>query len=315
MTTFRNIFGITAVLILLLSSCNNATSNKKKDLAIETNIPKIEVKKAKTNISEEFKEYWYAGKAEITSYQLSQARYNELKEGTAVLIYVTEPFLPNKQVKAEKQNKSAIPVLKLNSTKKFLTGIYPYSIMSSSFYPVHNNMHALKVSFSAQEWCGHVYTQINNREKFEVMSHSYFENDADQNLTLNKNVLENELWNKIRIDPSTLPIGELHIIPSIEYTRLSHKPLKAYKAITSIEKKGNRSFYSLNYPELERKLTIEFKTNFPYTIEGWVETYSSGYGGKKKVLTSTAKKLKTIKSPYWSKHNNADKHLRDSLKL
>ena len=90
-----------------------------------------------TPLSPEFKEYWYSGEAEITSYKLEQARYGELREGKAVLIFVTEPFLADKQVKANRSNPENIPVLKLNSTKKYLTGIYPYSIMSSSFYPYH----------------------------------------------------------------------------------------------------------------------------------------------------------------------------------
>ena len=58
-----------------------------------------------------FSEYWYAGKAEITSYKLTQNRYGELHQGTAVNIFVTEDFLPEKQVKADNQNKKNIPVL------------------------------------------------------------------------------------------------------------------------------------------------------------------------------------------------------------
>ncbi|MGB2691994.1 MAG: septum formation inhibitor Maf, partial [Thermodesulfobacteriota bacterium] len=42
--------------------------------------------------SEEFKAYWYDGKAEITSYKLEQARYGELHEGYAVMVFVTEDF-------------------------------------------------------------------------------------------------------------------------------------------------------------------------------------------------------------------------------
>jgi hypothetical protein len=69
--------------------------------------------------SQEFKDYWYAGEAEITSYELQQARYGEIRNGKAVLVFVTEDFLPQKQVKADRYNSTNIPVLKLNSTKKF----------------------------------------------------------------------------------------------------------------------------------------------------------------------------------------------------
>lgn len=84
-------------------------------------------------VSEQFKAHWFDGHAEISSYALSQSRYGENREGTAVLLFVTEDFLKKEQVKANQKSKETLPVLKLNRTKKFLTGIYPYSIMSSSF--------------------------------------------------------------------------------------------------------------------------------------------------------------------------------------
>ncbi|MDB9780148.1 hypothetical protein OAB54_07920 [Flavobacteriaceae bacterium] len=44
-------------------------------------------------ISEQFKTHWFDGYAEISSYSLDQSRYGEVREGNAVLIYVTEDFL------------------------------------------------------------------------------------------------------------------------------------------------------------------------------------------------------------------------------
>ena len=55
------------------------------------------------------------------------------EKGKAVLIYVTEDFLNKEQVKANRKSKVSQTVLKLNRTKKFNTGIYPYSIMTSLF--------------------------------------------------------------------------------------------------------------------------------------------------------------------------------------
>lgn len=311
----KNALSISFLFLLLFISCKNEVAQKKELLALKKDTIKEYPENIKRNISLEFKNYWYDGTAEITSYELKQARYGEMRDGKAVLIYVTEPFLSKKQVKADGRNTTNIPVLKLNSTKKYLTGIYPYSIMSSSFYPVSDNQHAIKVSFSAQEWCGHVYGQINNREDFEVTSHSYFESEADQNFTFSKEFLENELWNKIRINPSNLPIGDFKMIPSLEYIRLSHKEFKAYKVTAFLENKKNSSYYSISYPELERTLTIQFSKAFPYTIEGWKETFNSGFGKNKKELTSTAKKIKTIKSPYWSKNSNKNLPLRNTLGL
>ena len=252
---------------------------------------------------QQFKAYWYAGKAEITSYQLEQARYGELRDGKAVLVFVTEPFLPEIQVKADQKNPKNISVLKLNATKKFNTGIYPYSIMQSTFYPVANNQHAIKVSASIQEWCGQVYTQINNKDQFKVTSHSYFEGEADQHFDLEKTVLENEIWTQLRINPQSLPTGTFKVIPSLEYIRLKHKSLKAYDAFAEI----SEGTYTLLIKELNKKLTIHFDENFPYTINSWEETIDG--------LTTKATKLKTINTAYWSQNSNADADLRKTLKL
>ena len=238
-----------------------------------------------------------------------------MREGTSVLIYVTEPFAADKQVKADQSNPENIPVLKLNSTKKYLTGIYPYSIMSSSFYPVHDNQQAIKVAFSAQEWCGQVFAQINNREKFKIKTFSYFESEGDKDFELDKDVLENEIWNKIRINPSHLPIGEIKMIPSLEYIRMGHKELKAYNAITTLTIMNGVNTYKINYPALDRTLEINFDPAFPYTIDSWSETFTSGFGDRAKTMTSKATKIKTIKTPYWRQNRNNDISLRDTLGL
>ncbi|UII76061.1 septum formation inhibitor Maf [Flagellimonas sp. HMM57] len=303
--------------LFILSSCVDKTNASSKELALndEGTGNTEAVKAPKKQLSEDFKKYWYAGNAEITSYTLEQARYGELRDGNAVLVYVTEPFLPKIQVKADRSNPTNIPVLKLNATKNYLTGIYPYSVMGSTFYPVHDNQHALKTSLSIQEWCGHVYSQINNRDSFEFTSHSYFEGEADQNLKLEKNIMENEIWNKIRINPNDLPVGDLEVIPSLEYIRLRHKELKAYKATASLDSKSGISTYSLAYPELDRTLSINFTTAFPHTIESWTESFKSGYGPKAKVMTTKGTKLKSIRTAYWGQNSNKDLILRDSLGL
>lgn len=301
------------LMLFVQTSCKENAALKTEEQ--NTNAKQPKTLQPKKQLSQEFKEYWYAGNAEITSYRLEQARYGELREGTAVLIYVTEPFLPGLQVKADNSDPSNIPVLKLNATKNYLTGIYPYAIMTSSFYPVHDNGHALKVSFSSQEWCGHVYAQLNNRDDFEIMSHSYFGTEADQNLHLPKTTLENEIWNKIRIDPNDLPIGDIEMIPSLEYLRLSHKELKVYKATAAISISEATTTYEISYPELQRTLKIKFLTEFPYTIEGWTDSFKGGFGQEAKVLTSTATLINRIKTPYWQQNSNKDLYLRDSLGL
>lgn len=305
-----------ALFIGLLDSCKEKGSAELKDEVISSEKVISIAEKNKKKITPDFKKYWYSGNAEITSYTLEQARYGELRKGSSVLIYVTEPFLADKQIKADDKHANNIPVLKLNATKKYLTGIYPYTIMTSSFYPVHDNTHALKISFSAQEWCGHVYAQLNNRNSYEISSHSYFESEGDQNLSINKNDLENEVWNKIRINPSGLTTGNIQMIPSFEFLRLSHKELKAYDAIAKLTSDNNGNItYTIEYPSLKRTLAITFTETFPYTIENWSETYESGFGKNTKKLTTTGIKNKRIITPYWQQNKNSDLFLRDSLGL
>ena len=210
---------------------------------------------AARSLTPEFKEYWYAGVAELNSYALEQARYGELRDGEAVLIFVTEPFNTAKQVKADRKNESTTSVMKLNRVRKFLTGVYPYSIMSSIFYPVSGGSQALKITTSVQEWCGHVFAQLNNRETFEIQSNSYFEAEADQAFSIEKNVLEDVLWTMIRTQPGALPEGSLSIVPSLEYLRLKPRKMKAYNAEVTVKRDTGIRQVTVRYPELDRTLS------------------------------------------------------------
>ena len=303
---------LSVALFTVFESCKNKNTASLGEMAMNETALRPSSTKPLPN---EFMDYWYAGNAEVTSYALEQARYGEIREGKAVLIYVTEPFLTDKQVKADRSNPSNTSVLKLNSTKKYLTGIYPYSIMSSSFYPVDDNQHALKVSFSAQEWCGHVFTQLNNRERFNVTSFSYFESEGDKEFALEKEVLENEIWNKIRIAPTELPVGNFKMIPSFEYLRMSHQEIKSYEVVVSLTASNEIFTYKINYPKLQRTLEINFSNTFPYTIESWSDSYTSGFGDNAQTMVSKASKIKTLKTPYWQQNGNKGLSLRDTLGL
>ena len=43
----------------------------------------------------DFNSYWYNYGAEISRFELEQGRYGEIRPGHVVLIFVTEPFLPD----------------------------------------------------------------------------------------------------------------------------------------------------------------------------------------------------------------------------
>ena len=273
--------------------------------------------------SKEFKEYWYAGKAELNRYELEQARYGEIHKGEAVLIFVTEDFDTDKQVKHERgQRKNVASVLKLNATRKFFTGLYPYSMMSSIFTPVDNSA-TLKVTTSSQEWCGHTFSQFNlKRNRYDVQLRSYFQSEGDQDQSITKTMLEDEIWTKLRLDPNSLPTGEIEVIPGSFFSRLSHKDVAAAKAIASISSVANAALsskplkkYLLEYKDFERTLEIVFEDQFPFAIVAWEEKQRSGFGPSAKTLTTKATRTHTMKNDYWSKHDVADGDLRKQLGL
>lgn len=269
-------------------------------------------------LSEEFKNYWYAGKAELCSYHLQQARYGEQHEGNAITIFVTEDFSRSKQVKLDRPDDAGddrLPAFKLNLVKKFNTGIYPYSMMLSVFSPVDLNNYpdALKVTANVQEWCGITYMQMNRQgNKYHVASFSYFEQEGDKTENFEDCFPEDELWNLIRMAPDRLPVGEHKLLPGSLYTRMTHLPLQAQPAKLSLKENGAENIYSIEYTVQKHTLHIHFEKNFPYKITGWDETFP-GFDGK--LLTTTATLNKTIMSDYWRHHTNADRVLRQQLGL
>lgn len=267
--------------------------------------------------TDQFKSYWYAGKAELSSFELTQSRYGENHKGKAMLIFVTEDFSKKKQVKLDDPSRAGndkTSVLKLNFTKNFVTGIYPYSMMLSVFSPVSRNQqpHSLKVTMSSQEWCGNVFSQINLvRNKYTYVGHSYFETEGDEIISLQNVLLEDELWNIIRLDPENLPTGEVKIIPGFFFSRLRHTHLKVLRSTISNNEHDGEMTCTVNLPEQERTLVIRYQKKFPHKILGWAESFTER--GKK--LQTTAVLDKTIIVDYWTKNKNEFQYLRDSLGL
>lgn len=267
--------------------------------------------------SQQFKKYWNQGKAELTRYELNQARYGEIHNGDAVLIFVTEPFLTDKQVKYESGDASkAIQVLKLNFTRKFNTGIYPYSLMTSIFTPVDfQKYRTLKVTTSSQEWCGSMFFQLNFRNnQYEGEVRSYFQAEGDQNLTVKTPWLEDELWTRIRLAPDTLPVGAIELVPGSQYIRLWHQEVKAQKATAALKDEGKLRTYSIEYANIKRTVKIQFEKTYPYIITAWEETQPGGFGDSA-LLTTRAVRTKTLLLDYWTKHTNKDAHYRKELGL
>lgn len=303
-----------ALTLLLFTSCNTPTASQEESSSLSG---KSQTAPKARALPDSFNNYWYNGEAEISVYELSQARYGELREGHASMIFVTEPFNPKKLVKSNQASEQDVSVLKLNFTRKFNTGIYPYSTMVSSFVPVQQQGHALKVSTSVQEWCGQIYSELRNPGggDYEVDLYSYFEDETQTGVALPKNTLENELWNLVKLSPENLPEGDLKVVPSFLYLRLMHKPMQAYPAEAQKSSRGDTITYQLHYPDLKRTLEIHFDAHFPHQIWSWKDSHPSGFGDAKKILTTTATLKSTYKGAYWSQNSNADSTLRRLLQL
>lgn len=265
--------------------------------------------------NQEFHAYWHAGKAEVNSYALNQSRYGEVRKGKAVLIFVTEDLSKKQHVKIEDPSqRNKVNVLKLNFIKNFVTGIYPYSMMLSVFTPTNSEKDpaSVKVAMSSQEWCGQVYTQLNLRgNRYAIKSHSYFEQEADRQFSVRQALLEDEIWNLIRLDRDKLPVGEVDMIPGLFYTALNHVDLKVKKAIAEKTVIKGDYVYTLRFPEEQRTLSIRYAVSFPFKILGWKETWTEA----EDTLETTATLDKTLFIDYWTKNKNEFLYLRDSLNL
>ena len=305
--------------LLLLTAC--ASEQTAHPVAPGQDAPGAMTPDVSARTKTTFNTYWYQGLAELNRFELEQSRYGEIHKGEAVHIYVTEDFLTDKQVKYEfGDRQNAVPILKLNAYRRFYTGIYPYNLLTSVFVPVGDGAQKpLKATFSAQEWCGHAYSQINLRDGvYKGQGHSYFQAEADNTFELPASMLEDEIFIRIRRDPASLPTGEIQVIPGLHYLRLLHKEAGAAPAVATLEDAGDDSYgenvrvYTVDYTGKGRTVRVFFEKAFPYQIKGWEEE-AAGLGGA--TLTTRARRTNAMLLDYWATHNNADAPLRDTLGL
>ena len=298
--------------LLTLSSCDYQKKMEEP--------PAVYVNLAENN---QWKKLWYDGKAEINVYETDQARYSDIHPGTTVLIFVTEDFLTEKQVKNETHSGDAsTSVLKTNLIRKFNTGIYDYSIMTSTFTPVDHEQYpnTLKVSLSSQDWCGQSFMQLNlENDEYQVSQYSYFEEEGDRQYNIEASLSEDELFNQIRFNPEILPTGNKKMLPSLAFSRLKHIEFKPYPVEISRAKYTETGFegdqpqnYKVYFPDFDRTIEIIYEADFPFDILGWKDTYPV-LSGKK--LTSTFKRISSERVAYWSKHDASDSELRNKIGL
>ncbi|GAB2489168.1 hypothetical protein [Algoriphagus taiwanensis] len=265
---------------------------------------------------EQFAKYWYQGKAEINVFDLQQSRYGQVREGQAVMIFVTEDFSRTKQVKLDNPQdrpSDAQKVMKLNMTREFVTGVYPYHTMLSVFTPVYEETLSPKLTASVTEWCGQSFVQMNHKSgKYTAKLFSYFEEEGDAEVKINA-LPEEEIFNLIRLNPELVPMGNLALIPSLIFQRFAHIPLKVEQAAISKKSLGsNQSEIEVMYSNLGRKVAIRYQDFFPYEILGFTETWTKA-NGQQEVTTAVRTQMQLL--DYWNKNEKVFEPLRKDLGL
>lgn len=266
---------------------------------------------------------YFQGEAEILTYTLNKGRYKDVHEGEAILVFVGEDFLTDKQVKNDNYtSEKSVPVLKSNYFQRFTTGVYDYSIMTSTFTPTFYDTvnHSIKVTSSSQDWCGQTFMQLNNSSSLKISMNSYFESEGDTTFTLDKSYLEDEIFNLVRLNPKVLPVDTFNVVPALHYLRTSHLPTNNYEAIGELcpyseggEVDSLLMQYSFTIPQIKRTVTIVFDPQDHNVIQKWTEVYPTVFDGKLKTTTATLKGRKKL--PYWNLNSVKDELYRDSLNL
>lgn len=266
-----------------------------------------------------FWEHWGDGQAELNGYTLTQPRYGELRRGEAVLVFVTEDFDDAARVKSDRGGPGTFPALKLNAAWDFQTGIYDYNAMTSVFVPLDGRLPAgrpAKVSFSMQEWCGHVYDQVVVRGDAAARTvHSYFEGEADQQSTLGLDdgtVFADALPILVRGLVGEVPAGRpLSLVPRLADLRMLHQPWDTDDASIEVGAPAEATVPAGAFAV--RPVTVSGRTEWttylveiapPHRLVGW-----SRSTGEVAELTGS------FRSPYWRQSANADAPLRRRLGL
>ncbi len=277
--------------------------------------------------AQDFWSWWGDGKAELSSYQTKTQRYGELRQGYAVLIFVTEDISRTTRLKVESEAippADRVPVLKLNHVVKFPTGIYDYSLLTSTFSGIESELgrppfEPLKISFSAQEWCGHVFQMLlPQRDQVELTLHSYFQSEGDQKrsikLPANAAFEDNfPIWIR-ELKGEVLAAGQrrsLQILPSAWASRSGHQQV-AFQAGSIIKEEGeavklgegNTPSWRWTWQIGSRTETYWVEKAYPHRILKW----QSSDGGEGVLI-------KTLRLPYWQLHDNDDLPYRAQLGL
>jgi hypothetical protein len=266
-----------------------------------------------------FENHWHDGKAELDGYRLVVSRYGEERAGTAVMIFVTEPFRESTRVKADhpdQRPEDVFDVIKLNLVRDFQTGIYDYNTMVSVFSRT-DDFSAVKTSFTSAEWCGHVYEeQIYRPGKVDGTLFSYFEGESGS-YTLpypEGGVMEDNLFIWLRgLKGDVVAPGRTRTVPFLPGTfadRLAHQKPAWTEAEISRRPRNETVLvpageFSTRVVDIQVKDgkhgTFYLENAYPHRIVKW--ELAPDVRGE---LTGT------LRVPYWTLHDNGgESYLKD----
>jgi hypothetical protein len=230
--------------------------------------------------SDEFQEYW-KGRTEVNSYEVKS---NSGQTRGLVMIFEVEPFSRRKYVKLHNPDQAGddlVNVIRLSMVKQHDAEVVSNSLMQSVFTPLDRLQfpNSTKLTFSSHRAEGQTFIQMrlfNN--SFRISSHSYIADIDRDDFNIHKVLLEDELWNIVRTNYSSLPKGKFQIMPSMFFIHATHRGLTPLVANGNLIEMGSTMEYSLQYTHPNRRLTITFDSKFPYTIRRWTEYYEDESG-------------------------------------
>ena len=275
----------------------------------------------------DFWAHWGDGRGEISSFKLTIPRYGELRQGYAVLIFVTEDISRKTRIKVESDaipKNERVPVLKLNRVFKFPTGIYDYSVMTSTFSSVEAELgrpplHPLKISLTAQEWCGQVFHMLVPHEhELAINLHSYFEREGDQRRTIDlpeNAIFEDNLPIWIReLRGEVMASGEYRevtIMPSLWDLRTKHEEARFRQGWIRKEDGGLIEVLGQKMPVWKWSWQIGDRTE-----TYWVEKSGAQRIAKFSSSDGTEGTLQaSLREAYWQLNGNVAKTYREKLKI
>ncbi|MDZ7899765.1 MAG: hypothetical protein U5N85_17295 [Arcicella sp.] len=225
-----------------------------------------------------FQKHWKNQDIENTKFILIQ---DSVTIGEATLSYTLKDF-------GKDQPNGAIPSLSSNFTQKISQKNYHYSENSTVITPLNTPRyaHALSIISSSQSNDGTDFLSLQHEPKsYLFVGRNSTEQEKEIHRVTEKGNLEDEIWTKIRMNPDALPQGEFEMIPSLGYWNKTHESPNAQEVKAELKsEEGNPKLkiYSLDYPEIKRKLDITFGVNPPYRIYKFEETIE----GKKIIANS-----------------------------